>query len=154
MGYSGGSTILPWYTPPSNSESGGPRTEKCHSKRLSCSKQRVEMRTYELTHQVCVWPCSRAAAPAGEDLPPAAGRGSVLWVPSAQQPPSSASSPLRNNTNMKVQVSTCSSTPAPPSSAFPGGRLMNTPPRSAHPFFYFRLATDNVSIFVKTLTTP
>lgn len=41
MGYSGGSTILPWYTPPSKSESGGPRTEKCHSKRLSWSHKEM-----------------------------------------------------------------------------------------------------------------
>src|SRR5262249_50290285 len=34
-GYSGGSKIRPWYTPPSNSVSRGPRTVKCHSKRLS-----------------------------------------------------------------------------------------------------------------------
>ena len=35
IGYSGGSVILPWYTPPSKSESGGPRTVKCHSNKLS-----------------------------------------------------------------------------------------------------------------------
>ena len=35
-GYSVGSKILPWYIPPSNSVSGGPRMVKCHSKRLSC----------------------------------------------------------------------------------------------------------------------
>ena len=37
MGYSAGKMILPWYTPPSKSVSLGPRTVKCHSKRLSSS---------------------------------------------------------------------------------------------------------------------
>jgi len=35
IGYSVGRIILPWYTPEAKSESGGPRTVKCHSNRLS-----------------------------------------------------------------------------------------------------------------------
>ena len=38
MGYCGGNVIRPWYLPPAKSLSGGPRTQKCHSKRLSCNK--------------------------------------------------------------------------------------------------------------------
>ena len=34
-GYSGGRMILPWYRPPSNSVSLGPRIVKCHSNILS-----------------------------------------------------------------------------------------------------------------------
>ena len=37
IGYSGGRQILPWYNPPSNSVSSGPRITKCHSNKLSSS---------------------------------------------------------------------------------------------------------------------
>ena len=37
IGYSAGSRIRPWYTPPSKSVPGGPRSVKCHSNMLSSS---------------------------------------------------------------------------------------------------------------------
>ena len=41
-GYSGGRMILPWYRPPSNSVSLGPRIVKCHSNILSYGVELVE----------------------------------------------------------------------------------------------------------------
>ena len=39
IGYSGGRVIRPWYRPPAKSLSGGPRTVKCHSNKLSCQEE-------------------------------------------------------------------------------------------------------------------
>ena len=50
MGYSGGRVMRPWYTPLAKSESGGPRTVKCHSNRLSCKKKKIIIILWKRQH--------------------------------------------------------------------------------------------------------